>query len=117
MTTTSTTINANKISLIKYQGVILACVSHPLYLFSFWWGIYGVLVPASLNSAATPDWSTYDGQIRINGYYGNYIYSEGTKIFFPTSTGFKIWNNINGGTNVGGNPASNVTLGQVAIPS
>lgn len=112
---TTTLATTATVTLIKIQGVIMACCTNPNGLISILWNSYDqVNFPYQ---AITPDWSTYDGAVRTNGLQGNFMYSDGCKIFFPTSTGFKIWNNINGGTNVGGNTATNVTLGQVAIPA
>lgn len=70
------------------------------------------------NALAVPvlgaDWGSTGMVGAVTDDYLNY---DGARILTTTSTGFKIWTNVHGGLNVGGNPQGTNRLAQIAIPA
>lgn len=102
-------------SAIKVQGALLAVprgsgVADNVFVNSLG---RSATVTAPLAPIFQLDQSTLQGWSSAN----QFVLWDGARIIAGTETGIKLYSNVNGGLTVGGNPITNMNLGQVAIPA
>lgn len=107
-------LNTNTdMSSIKFGGAIMTVPRNSTVANTFVVNSLGKTITTAIGAPVIhSDQGTAQTLATANGF----IATDSARIFLTTETGVKIFSNANGGTIAGGNPATSMTLGQVAIP-
>lgn len=104
---------ATDMSSIKFGGALMTVPRNSVVANTFVVNSLGKTVTTAIGAPVINiDQGTTQTLATANGF----IATDSARIFLTTETGVKIFSNANGGTIAGGNPATSITLGQVAMP-